>query len=58
LDNKIKVNKHLQRRHEKQAKQTDRLKPNGKWTGYGALTSPYVNLSSIGVRDESKLSIL
>jgi len=35
--------KHLQRRQEKRAEQTDRLKPKGEWTGYGSLTWPYVN---------------
>ncbi len=41
----ISICKHLQRRERKQAKQTERLEPKGKWTDYGALTSPYVNVA-------------
>ena len=32
------------------------LSQNGEWTGYGSLTWPYVNNSSTGVWDGSKLS--
>ena len=35
----------VKHRHEKQAKEADRLEPKGKRAGYGRLTWPYVNVA-------------
>jgi len=50
----ISISKHLQRRQEEQAKQTDRRKVDRLWLSNVAIRE----CSSTGVRDESKLSIV
>lgn len=45
------------RRDERQAKGADRLEPKGKWSGYGSLTWPYVNVAPPAYRIGPKSSV-